>query len=320
MYNKVIIYILFCSITFSACTKVTELELLDSSQGESITDENAAGIIADDLLVNEGEELSFTLKGIKDPIVFWSGEPGHEYVNKNRSLTQLESIHMSFNAYPQWGGQPNTLRIRVSTDFDGDYTREGVQRATWSNISSRAALPGQWVSAVTPTGNINLIDFFDNVDNEVYIALQYISYAQDDAANQGSGAKKTWTITNFTMPYKFPEAAAKNYTLSDLAWTPVNISPNSAPSQQWNVSSSTQLQIIGGGAGPATEDWVVSRKIQEGEGVVSDIGQPLTLDQTGDIQTYTHTFAEKGKYRVTFEVLEESATEATIYEFVITVQ
>src|SRR5690606_11635656 len=128
------------------------------------------------------------------------------------------------------------------------YSREGVQNATWTNINNRANLPGRWVSTVTPTGNIDLTDFFNNVDNEVYIGLQYVSYGPEDTGNSGGDNKKTWTITDFSMPYKFPESPVKNYTLADLNWTPVNISPNSAPSQQWNVSSSTQLQIIGGGA------------------------------------------------------------------------
>jgi len=320
MYNKIILYTLLFGIAFSACTKVTDLKLLDNNQGESIIDENPTGITTKNLLVNAGAEVLFTLQGIKDPIVFWSGEAGHEYVNKNRTLTQLESIKMSFDARAQWGGQPNTLRIQVSADFDGDYSREGVQRATWVNINKRANLPGQWVSTVTPTGDIDLIDFFDNVDNEVYIGLQYISYGPEELANRGNENKKTWTITNFIMPYKFPESPTKNYTLADLSWIPVNISPNSAPSQRWNISSPTQLQIIGGVAGPATEDWIISRMIKEGEGVMPDLGVPLSLTETTEQQTYTHVFTEKGKYRVTFEVLDGAITEATIYEFIITVQ
>lgn len=312
MYNKIILYTLLCSIAFSACTKVTDLELLDINPSESIIDETPTGITTKSLLVNAGEEVFFTLRGIKDPVVFWSGEAGHEYVNKNRSLTQLESIKMSFNAYPQWGGQPNTLRIQVSKNFDGNYTREGVQAAAWTNITGRANLPGQWVSAITPTGDIDLTDFFDDPENEVYVALQYVSL---DAAQ---GTKKTWTITNFTMPYKFPDSPAKSYALADLVWTPVNITPNSAPSQQWTVAP-TQLGVVGGGAGPATEDWVISRMIKEGEGITPDEGETLTLSGE-DTASYSHVFTAVGKYRVTFEVMEESAVEATIYEFLITVQ
>ena len=43
--------------------------------------------------------------------------------------------NLSFSTQVMFGAQKNNLTIVVSTDFNGDYTMEGINKATWTDIT-----------------------------------------------------------------------------------------------------------------------------------------------------------------------------------------
>lgn len=308
--KKILSISLLALMGLSSCQKDEVTYQLFNPSGVSIEDQTGFKITTNSAIVKANQPVNFTINGKKDELVFWSGETSREYINKNRKPANLESANMSFSSRNQYGGQANTLQVMFSKNFDGNFTAASIANATWVNLTSRATIPGQWVNTVTASGTVNLGDLFVSPADQGYIAFKFVSL---DAAG---GTKKTWTITNFNMNYKLPEKTATTLTLSDLAWTPVSVLP-SAPTQKWAIAQ-TQLSIIGGVAGPATEDWVISRKLQFGENTPADTGVPVSL--SANQTNYTHTFATPGKYRVTFEHKNNADTEYTVKEFVITVQ
>lgn len=311
--NKIFYAILFLIIGLYACNKDKVTYEVFKSESKVIEDDSDFRISLDgSAIVNVNQPISFTISGKKDNVVLWTGEQGHEYNNKNRAPVTLESAGMSFTSANQWGGQANTLQVMASKNFSGLYTPAAIAAATWTNISSRANIPGNYNNAATASGNVNLTDFFTTASDKVHIAYKFISL---DVAG---GTKKTWTLTGFTLQYKMASAATQTLTLPDLSFQGVSVTA-SAPSQLWQISS-TQLKIIGGGAGAATEDWAISRALQFGEDVETDKGQALILNTSGSTTKYSQTFNKPGKYRITFEHKNVAEVEAGITEFVVTVQ
>lgn len=43
--------------------------------------------------------------------------------------------NLSFSTQVMFGAQKNNLAIVVSTDFNGDYTMEGINKATWTDVT-----------------------------------------------------------------------------------------------------------------------------------------------------------------------------------------
>lgn len=308
--KKILSISLLASMGLSSCHKDEVNYQLFNPSGVSIEDQTGFTITTKSTIVNANQPVTFTINGKKDELVFWSGQTTREYINKNRKPANLESANMSFSSQNQYGGQANTLQIMFSKNFDGNFTAASIANATWVNITSRATIPGQWINTVTSSGTINLADLFVSPADQGYIAFKFTSL---DAAG---GTKKTWTITNFAMNYKLPEKPIVALALSDLTWTPVSVL-TSLPSQKWSIAQ-TQLKIIGGVAGPATEDWVISRKLQFGENTPADSGVPISL--SANQTNFTHTFTTPGKYRVTFEYKNNADAEYAVKEFLVTVQ
>lgn len=48
--------------------------------------------------------------------------------------------NLSFSTQVMFGAQKNNLTIVLSTDFNGDYTMEGINKATWTDITKKFEL------------------------------------------------------------------------------------------------------------------------------------------------------------------------------------
>ena len=92
-----------------------------------------------------GEPVAFSLSGNPDIISFYSGEAGNAYEYKDKDRITPAEMTLSFTTLASSGtaGYPNPAMapISYSTDFDGDYTEEGVRRATWTDISDNFKFP-----------------------------------------------------------------------------------------------------------------------------------------------------------------------------------
>lgn len=146
--------------------------------------------------VEAGEPVSFTFTGNPDYITFFSGEEGSDYAASDRYEAEVSELHLSCDMRQQYNDKEyldrQLIYVYVSTDFNGDYTPEGINAATWKSIcgagnNSFTVPVAISASAVSTSGSVDLGDYV-NKNEPFYIAFFYNAPGRGDipAAN-GSG-------------------------------------------------------------------------------------------------------------------------------------
>jgi len=258
------------------------------------------------------EPITFNFTGTADVVTFFSGDAGAEYQYKDRT-TANGKPQLQFTSYLQAGTstQTNTLSLLISKDFTGSYDIDNLQKATWTDITSRATLSTGTDN--TPSGVIDLTDQLSpNVP--VYIAFRYT--AKKDAA----AAQPKWTIKNIAIDNKAADSTTVSIaTQSKLSWGSLSVL-NSA--NLWSYNS-TALTFTGGAANADdNEDWVISQPIQL-DRAPRDFGKSIKPSATTRLVTYTFAgYSQPGTYTASFEAINANKwDEKTILkQFTITVQ
>lgn len=84
-----------------------------------------------------GEVVRFRFSGDADYITFYSGEKGHEFVNRDRTsipIEQIKNLSLSMKFQPLWGigsSNPNSeygFRVFLSKDFQGFQSTDGYEQ------------------------------------------------------------------------------------------------------------------------------------------------------------------------------------------------
>lgn len=250
-------------------------------------------------LYNVGDTVNFIMSGNPDYIVFYSGENGHRYQNRNR-ISVIGGIPiLSFLSYEQYTRDTttNSLHLLVSKDFNGNYDSSAVDSATWIDISNRATLSTG--KSNTTSGNINLSDFVSQ-DTPVYLAFKYT-----DQQN-GVNYQRNWTITNLALINYLPDSSTTTLLniSSSNTWLSVNTSGTSV---NWGVTNS-YLKIAGGSPTvPSNEVYLISKPVNL-TAVLPDTGIPLKTISDNPLQIYPYIFTKSGTYTVTFD-----ARNANVY-------
>jgi hypothetical protein len=260
-------------------------------------------------IVNAKEALVFKFTGAAQIITFYSGEPGREYQFKDR-FTVKGKPQIQFTSYSQFGPQPNTLQLMVSSDFKNVLDIESLNQATWKDITSRATLSTGTDN--TPSGIIDLSDV-TSPDTPVFIAFKY-------TAKKLTVSQPTWTIKNVVVSNRLEDnSAVEIANSSNLSWGAIDVLNNT---KSW-TSSATQVQIAGGAIGTDdNEDWIISKplslnRIQRSLGV-SVRSNPTALQTSYGFPGYN----VPGTYTVTFEAINANRWDSkkVVKEFTITVQ
>ena len=253
-----------------------------------------------------GDTVDFSFSGNPDMITFYSGEPGANYDFKER--TSAEGIpQMQFTSYAQYGTQTKTLALLVSTDFTGEYTEEGISKATWTDITSEAVLSTG--ADNTPSGTIDL-SRFNTEDKPIYVAFKYTGAT--------GSTQKTWTIKNFGIDLDMPDGTASSIAnLVSAEWKGVNVKN---PVKGW-VISATQLQMTGGTADMEdNEDWLITTRLYLNK-VSPDKGVPIK-DISERLDHFYYIYSKPGTYKAVFTAFNAMGNkqESALKEIDITVR
>lgn len=179
---------------------------------------------------------------------------------------KIQKTGLEFTTYRQYGKQSNTLSILISTDFSGDYTAEGIRKATWKDITSKATLSEG--ADNTPSGLIDISDFA--VKGPVYLAFRY--------TGEGGTTQRAWTIKDLIIKNKLKGGAEYPVaTLRDAGWVSVMLNP-SASRQKWRVTDA-QLQFVGGNETYGSNlGWVISKPLDLNKVPVASDGKSVEPD------------------------------------------
>lgn len=199
----------------------------------------AAEIVSDERLT---KKVGITLKpGVISVVDGKREEPD--------TTKKIEKTKLEFTSYRQYGNQSNSLSIWVSTDFSGNYTEEGINNATWTEITSRAVLSTGLDN--TPSGPINLSDLASR--GPIYLAFRYMGV--------GGTTQRAWTIKNLVIKNQLDDDTEYPIaTIGDAGWTWVRLNPSSSQ-QRWQITD-TQLQFVGGNETYGSNlGWVITKAL-----------------------------------------------------------
>lgn len=261
----------------------------------------------DSITYKVGDEITFKFSGNPENIVFWSGEAGHVFENRNRLSEKGTLQTFQFTSQVGAGSQNNNLSVLISKDFNGNYDSVNVSKASWIDVTGRCILSSSATTASGPSalsGQIDITDI-DNTSKPLYFAFHYLS-------EQNSLIPRSWTISNFTVTNKLADgttttivsnvgsARFKSLNLKDTTYRwdfrPDNINPTSM-----KVAASTVAQAL------PNDDWAISAPIDINEVKKTDFGIPvsslLTLTPS---TTFIYAFTKPGTYKVTFEAFNQN--------------
>ena len=240
---------------------------------------------------NAGDTVNFMFKGQPDMITFYSGEPGHNYENRDRTVAK-GAPQVQFTSYAQYGTQQNTLLLLVSKDFDGNYDSSDIYKATWTDITDKATLSTG--SPDEPSGIIDLSAY--TADNKpIYFAFKY--------TGETGSTQKTWTIKDFQINLLLDDGSLSSVAdMVSAGWTAVNIKNDQ---KVWSISSS-QLKIAGGnGAADTNEDWLITSALNTNK-VLPDVGVAIK-DITIALPDYAYVYANPGSFKPVFVAVNATA-------------
>ncbi|MBC7588131.1 MAG: DUF5017 domain-containing protein [Chitinophagaceae bacterium] len=298
------------------CKKVD----IDSPDGFSITTDKA--------IYKAGDTALFNLSGTADMIVFFSGEAGKNYDNRNRAV--LAGIpKLVFQTNMQQGVLLNndSLRLYVSTNLQG-YDSANVVNANWTDITSRNT---KWPTVLSSTfvisDSIALTDF--NTSDSINIAFRATG------KKYATAAQRKWQLQNLNLTNFLADGSTTSLfsTFSNTGWIQANIKNNPVPSltttnyQAWNVgqaginASNAPLVISSKACNsngipiqavyPITfdpsavtnvddnDDWLITSAINL-KTVKPDVGIAIKKPVDVTLKTYKYRFATPGTYTLTF--------------------
>jgi len=234
-----------------------------------------------------GDTVLFNISGNPDNIVFYSGEAGFRYQNRNRLSDSGGITQLQFVSSVALGNQTGNLALLVSTNYNGSLDSGSIHSATWTDITNKATLSTG--TASTPSGIIDLTSF-QTSGNPYYIGFKY----QTNFAN-GTKARQ-WIIGNFQVTNYFPDSCV-GIAAVDINTAGFQATSIKGDSLKWGISATT-LKFLSGFPNNIDEDWVISRPMDFNQ-VSPDQGVAIK-NTSFQLSTFPYIFSTAGIYDITF--------------------
>lgn len=276
------------------------------------------------------EPVTFRFSGNADIISFYSGEIGNDYSHKDEARIYEGFASISFASAFAAGKQAEeqaeedhekkVLTLYWSTDFTGDYTRSGIESATWHDITDYFIFPVKTVgnakdaALATPSGKVLLSDFLsaEDMTKPVYFAFRYKVDAYDQA---NDNTRPHACIRNFLIESESLETDKKktNAIFPLMSWKNINygyeedmandnsyFKPSTTDGYLWFSTWSNGENA----AHPSVEhiSWAVSNPVDVTSdiNVGCDVAVGIKSYAEGQIEEYTYYYEAVGRYEVVF--------------------
>lgn len=236
-----------------------------------------------------GEPVTFRFEGTPDNIVFYSGEYGHNYSDRN-NYGRVGTLYFDFRSFVRYGTIARNIRVLVSTDFSGIYDMENIAAATWMDMTDRFILSEGLDNVDSGVLDINSFITDENgsldSDDDIYIAFHYVDYTDEDRTIQNE-----WIIRSSDLEIVSP--AGERSVLADMetfGWTGIpKVDITKARIRFYDHDKTTSQ----------SDDWAISKAFSIG-GIPADTGVALKNISTS-MSEYTYTYSEPGIYTAVFE-------------------
>lgn len=256
------------------------------------------------------DTVRFNFSGGVENIVFYSGERGLRYANKDVVTIERGIPQLQFTTALAGVAQANSLRVLVTKNLLGN-TPENVQLTNWTDITDQVTLAVNSTSTVS--GIFDLSAYADD-DTPFALAFKY------EAVMKPTAAQPTWVVRAFSISNLFPDKSSMPlFTLANGSWTSYDFKN---PAAAWAFST-TELRMNGGAAkSPDNEDWLVTKPLNlNATKEVADFGLSIQNIAGRRLTNYSYVYKNPGIYKVTLVGFNNNIDDnkALVREFEITV-
>ena len=250
--------------------------------------------------INAGDTAVFALTENPDIISFYSGEIGHEYQYRDRTILEGGNLKVKFETRLQNVGMDSSLEVMISNDFSGVYDSTNVVNAHWKNMNSffTYPLPTDPLSTFYPSGPTqgDFADFTDSIipGQPFYYAFKYTNKTPSSII---------WSINKMSMYNVFsagniPDAViidSNRITSGNFASVQIN-DPGIA---RWTTSS-TYLKCTNTSTTPVgAEYWYITRPLNP-SAIAPDAPIVIKNITQNPMTAYRYTYTKPGTYKATF--------------------
>jgi len=291
------IYILFFALLSLSCKK------MDVAQPNFDVQLNK-------LQYKVNDTVRFNFSGSVENIVFYSGERGFRYANKDKVTIEHGIPQLQFTTALAGVAQANSLKVLVTKNLLGN-TPENLLATSWTDISSQVTLASNSTSTVS-----GIIDLSEYAAEGTPFALAF----KYEAVMKPTAAQPTWVVRAFSISNLFPDNSSVSlFTLATGPWTSYNFKN---PAAGWAISS-TELRMNGGAANsPDNEDWLITGPLNlKATKEVADFGLSIQNIAGRRLTNYNYVYKTPGVYKVTLVGFNNNidAGKEVVREFEITV-
>lgn len=257
-----------------------------SSCNSDAIEELSFDVSTPSITINEGETANFEFIGNPNYLVFYSGEEGNNYENKNRTQKAIDNVYVSFTTSQQYGSQKNKLKVWMSEDFNGDYSEAGIKKANWTDITAEYKLPDGSKSNIQSGRR----DFSKYKDSKFYLAFEYLP---DAGSTQPKITISPIQLITKTGDVEITYANPQN----DFGFNIVNVKGGTGSGVSIKVDKS-QVLFQGGDGKIDNNIWVISKPIQA-SAVEPDYGVAIK-NMSYKLNQYSYIYNKAGEYTAKF--------------------
>jgi len=287
-------FLLLITLFFVACEKYSDVEYPDFS------------VSTDSVIYKVGDTIKFKFTGSPDIITFYSGELGFNYDYRDGRIAK-PNYRLFFESQCRDGSQKDQIKILVSADFDGNYTLDSIQNATWIDLTSKFSL-------APPGGDATFYasgwgDFYEFIDQNADTTDLYFAVKQVVMNQEIYGQGNLNRIRAFQIKSTYETLNTPLYGYADMQWQLFS-TPNKQPGRA--ALEATQMTLRNSWwTTPEnyyvynTEDWVVSKLMRFPKSL--DLGPDKSIGIKGitdvEMSSYSYIYLVPGTYKLVFKAI-----------------
>ena len=257
--------------------------------------------------INAGETANFIFLDNPDFISFYSGEKGHQYIYRDRTVLDGGG-NLLFRFQTRVRVQPaDTLDVLISTDFSGQYDSLNVTNAHWKNMNGLFNIQNSSSALNTYYPSGPTFDDYTNIGDSVIPGKTfYIAFRHKNE----SPTNIIWNIKKIGLYNVFQSTDIPTITLIDsnkissdffavktndviTRWDKVlgGYNPPNYPSLKYNSDTS----LVPAGA----EHWYISKPMNP-NAVLPDAPLVIKNISQNALENFKYKYASPGTYTATF--------------------
>ncbi len=263
-----------------------------------------------------GDPVTFNLYGDPDYLLFYSGEYGKKYANRNRTTADVQDLSLTYNLELKYATKRfrNGIRVLISEDFNGIYDEENINKATWSDMNGQLQVPvieSEYEGYAHGIVSDVQVDLSDYKYKNFYLAIEYNLPALNDEEKEQKYVHPDvyfYPKLNQTIDGKMTQ---KTSPKADFGFNFVRIKSNDTSSDNPTVTAvdDSKVSINGRNGKNGTYVWAISLPIDAAK-VSADEGLSIK-NYSAALPSYTHIYNEPGEYTATFVARNANAWNFT---------